>query len=50
MELQEKESSFTKRASTFIHIIQASKVVDKGIENTGKRVALKTDVSGPPGG
>ena len=35
MELQEREPSFTKGESTFIHIIQASKEVDKDMENTG---------------
>ena len=50
MELQEKESSFTKGAPTFIHLIQASKVVDQGIEDMGKQVASKTDVLGSPGG
>ena len=38
MELQEKESSFTKGVSTFFHMIQASKEVDKDIGNPGMQV------------
>ena len=50
MELQERELSFTKGESTFIHIIQASKVVDEGMEYTGKQVTLKNDALESQGG
>ena len=49
MELQERESSFTQEESTLVHIIQASKVVDEGMENTGKHVTLQNDALESPG-
>ena len=41
MELQEREPSFTKGEATLIHMIQASKEADKGMESPGMQVQHK---------